>query len=91
MMFSTRSWSRILRFCSAGKKPGQSTLTRTFLRGVFAGQIFREVDDRGLGGGIGKHARERQVRRDAADVEDRAAVGLRGHEGGKDLAAQVRA
>src|SRR5262249_23463518 len=29
MIFFTRSGSRILRFCSAGKKPGQSALTRT--------------------------------------------------------------
>src|SRR5262245_32472756 len=30
MIFSTRSASRILRFCSAGKKPGHNTFTRTF-------------------------------------------------------------
>ena len=29
MILATRSLSRILRFCSAGKKPGQSELTRT--------------------------------------------------------------
>ncbi len=30
MIFSTRSGARIFLFCSAGKKPGQRALTRTF-------------------------------------------------------------
>ena len=90
MMFRPALASRILRFCSAGKKPGQSTLTRTFLRGVFAGQILRQVDDRRLRRRIGEDPRQRQVRGDAADVEDRAALGLGRHVRGENLAAEVR-
>ena len=85
MMLSIRSWSSSLRFCSAGKKPGQMALTRTPLRAELLGDVAREVQHARLRGRIGEHPRQRQVRGDAADVDDRPAAGL-DHVPAEDLA-----
>lgn len=73
-----------------GEEAGAEDVDADVFGCVFAGEVLREVDNGGFGGGIGEDAGKGQVRGDAADVEDGAAVRLCGHEGGKNLATEVR-
>ena len=91
MIIRVLSASRILRFCSAGKKPGQSALTPHAVRREFTSDVLSQVDHGGFRCRVGEHSRQRNVRRHAPDIQDRSAAARFDHLTAEDLTGLVNA
>jgi len=60
-----------------GEESGRDGVDADTARGPFSSEEERNVEDGGLGGGIGDDTRERQVGGDAGDIDDAAASAAR--------------